>query len=135
MGFDLAASAFRERMETIMVMKNWTSRWWETSVVLLGVNSIVFGFLFINSGTLENNANLGWGIAVGFVPGILLFAGLALRKRQRIGATVMLTLGSIGASFAFWVIYTIVLALVIVVGGFWSGKIGLQRVQPEVAAI
>jgi hypothetical protein len=56
-----------------------------------------------------------------------------MRNRQRIPATIMLAVGSIGASTAFWVIYTIVLALVIVVGGFWSGKIGLQRAQPELA--
>jgi len=127
MGFDLVASAFKERMETIMAIENWTSRWWETSVVLLGVNSVVFGFLFTNSGYL------GWGIAVGFVPGVLLLAGLWMRNSQRLGATIMLTVGSIAGAFAFWVIYTVVLALVVVVGGFWSGKIGPQRTQPAVA--
>ena len=126
-GFDLATSAFKERMETIMAIENWTSRWWETSVVLLGVNSVVFGFLFTNSGYL------GWGIAVGFVPGVLLLAGLWMRNSQRLGATTMLMVGSVAAAFAFWVIYTVALALVVVVGGFWSGKIGPQRVQPEVA--
>lgn len=126
-GFDLVGSAFKERMETIMAMDNWTSRWWETSVVLLGVNSVVFGFLFANS------ENLGWGIAVGFVPSILLLAGLGMRNSQRMGATIFLTVGSIAASVAWWVIYTIVLALVIVVGGFWRGKIGPKRTEPEVA--
>ena len=127
MGFDLAASAFKERMETIMVMKNWTSRWWETSVVLLGVNSVVFGFTAANSGFV------GLSFLIGWVPAVLLLAGFGMRNRQRIPATVMLTVGSIGASFAFWVIYTIVLALVIVVGGLRSGKIGLRRAQPELA--
>ena len=127
MGFDLAASAFKERMETIMAVENWSGRWWETSVVLLAVNSVVFGFAFANSGNLE------WGIAVGFVPAILLLAGLGMKNSQRMGATIFLTVGSIAAAVAWWVIYTVVLALVIVVGGFWSGKIGPKRTRPEVA--
>jgi uncharacterized membrane protein YfcA len=96
-------------------------------VVLLALNSIVFGFLFANS------ENLGWGIAVGFVPSILLLAGLGMRNSQRMGATIFLTVGSVAASVAWWVIYTIILALVIVVGGFWSGKIGPKRTEPEIA--
>ena len=126
-GFDLAASAFKERMEAIMAYENWTSRWWETSVVLLAVNSVVFGFLFANS------ENLGWGIAAGFVPGVLLLAGLGMRNSQRAGATIFLIVGSVAASIAWWVIYTVVLALVIVVGGFWRGKIGPNRTEPEIA--
>jgi hypothetical protein len=110
-----------------MATTNWTSRWWEISVVLLGVNSVVFGFLGANSG------NLQWGIAAGFVPGALLLAGLAVRGSQRLLATVMLIVGSVGAASAFWVIYTVVFALVVVVGGFSSGKIGPQRPQTEVA--
>ena len=110
-----------------MAVENWMGRWWETSVVLLAVNSVVFGVLFINSG------HLGWGIAVGFVPGVLLFAGLAMRNSQRLVATILLTVGAVASAFAYWVIYTVVLALVIVVGGFWNGKIGPERVQPEVA--
>ena len=127
MGFALVASAFKERMETIMAFKNWSGRWWETSVVLLGVNGVVFGFLGANSG------NLDWGITVGFVPGVLLLSGLGMRNSQRIGATIFLTVGSIAAATAWWVIYTVVLALVIVVGGFRSGKIGPKRTKPEVA--
>jgi hypothetical protein len=126
-GFDLAASAFKERMETIMATENWTNRWWETSVVLLAVNSVVFGFLF------ANNDHLGWGIAVGFVPGVLLIAGLAMRSRQRIGATIFLTVGSVAAAVAWWVIYTVVLAVAIVVGGFWTSKIGPKRTNPKAA--
>ena len=126
-GFDLAGSAFKERMETIMAIQYWTDRWWETSVVLLAVNSVAFGFLFAASG------NLGWGIAVGFVPGILLVAGLGMKNSQRTGATIFLTVGSLAAAVAFWVIYTVVLALVIVVGGFRNGKIGPERIEPDVA--
>ena len=114
-------------VEAIMATTNWTNRWWEISVVLLGVNSVVFGFLGAGSG------NLQWGIAAGFVPGALLLAGLAVRGSQRLLATVMLIVGSVGAASAFWAIYTVVFALVVVVGGFSSGKIGRQRPQTEVA--
>ena len=126
-GFDLLSSAFRERMETIMDTKNWKSRWWETSVVLLAVNSVVFGFLG------ASNDHLGWGIAIGFVPGALLIAGLAMRSSQQIGATIFLTVGSVAAATAWWVIYTVVLAAVIVVGGFWASKIGPKRTDPKAA--
>lgn len=110
-----------------MATTSWASRWWEISVVILGMNSVVFGFLGANSGNLE------WSIGAGFVPGALLLAGLALRGSQRLVATVMLIVGSVGAASAFWVIYTVVLALVVVVGGFSSGEIGPQRPEPEVA--
>ena len=127
-GFDLLSSAFKERMETIMDMKNWTSRWWETSVVLLGVNSIVFGILGTAAGYPE------WGIGVGFMPGVLLLTGLAMKNRQRLVATIMLALGAVAAAFAYWVIYTIVFALIVVIGGFWSGKIGPERSQTATVA-
>lgn len=126
--FDLVTSAFRERMETIMAIVNWTSRWWETSVVLLAVNAVVFGFLFAADG------HPGWAFAVGFVPGVILFSGLAMRKGQRMGATILLTVGSVAASVPWWAIYTVVLALVIVVGGFWGGKIGPERAESVTVA-
>ncbi len=122
-GFDLLSSAFKERMETIMDTKNWTSRWWETSVVLLGVNSIVFGVGATANGYPE------FALIVGWVPGVLLLAGLALKNRQRLVATIMLTLGAVGAAVAWWVIYTVVFALIVIVGGFLSRKIGPKRVH------
>ena len=128
MGFDLTASAFKERLETIMAIENWKSRWWETSVVLLVVNSVVFGFLWTNSD------HLAIGIATGFVPALLLFAGLGMRNSRRIGATIILTVASVAAAFAFWAIYPVVLALIVVVGGFRSGKIGPERTQPAAVA-
>ena len=126
-GFDLLSSAFKERMETIMALENWTSRWWETSVMLLGLNSIAFGIL----GTVNVYSEFAW--RVGFVPGVLLLTGLAMKNKQRLVATIMLTLGAVAAAFAYWVIYTIVLALIVVIGGFKAGKIGPQTPQPEVA--
>jgi hypothetical protein len=126
-GFDLLSSAFRERMETIMDTKNWTNRWWETSVVLLAVHGVAMGFLG------ASHDHLGWGIAIGFVPSALLIAGLAMRSSQRIGATIFLTVGSLAAAFAWWLIYTVVLAVVIVVGGFWTSKIGPKRTYPKAA--
>ncbi len=102
-------------------MERWTGLWWETSVVLLALNSVLFGFLGLNEG------NLQFAIWVGFVPGALLVAGLVLRSGRRPTATVMLVLGSVGAALAFWVVYTVVLALVIVVGGFLGDRIGPTR--------
>ena len=109
-----------------MAVENWSSRWWEISVVLLGVNSVVFGFLAINSD------RPGWAIAM-FIPAFLLLVGLAIRSRQRLAATVLLTGASVAAAIWFWMIYPIVLAVVVVVGGFSSGKIGPKRTKPEVA--
>jgi len=122
-GFDLLSSAFKERMETIMDTKNWTNRWWEASVVLLGVNSLVFGVMATANGYLDVALYIGW------VPGVLLLTGFALRNRQRLVATVMITLGAVGASLAFWVIYTVVFALIVIIGGFGSRKIGPKRAQ------
>lgn len=98
--------------------------WWEVVTVLLAVNSIVFGFLF--------GDNFVWAIAVGFAPGVLLFVGLALRTNNRGLATVLIMVSSIAAAVAWWTIYPIVLALIVIVGGFVSGKIGFD--QSEVLA-
>lgn len=126
-GFDLLSSAFRERMETIMDTRNWKSRWWETSVVLLAVNSVVFGFLAANSGYL------GWAIAIGFVPVALLIAGLALRNSWRAGATVMVVVGSIVAATWWWMVYPVVLAGVVIIGGIGTHKIGPRSPQHQAA--
>jgi hypothetical protein len=112
-------------VEKVMATTDWTSRWWETSVVLLAVNSVVFGFLAIN------RDRPGWAIAM-FVPAALLMVGLAIRSSQRVAATILLTGASVAAAIWFWMIYPVVLALVVVVGGFSSGKIGTQRPQTEV---
>jgi hypothetical protein len=113
-------------VEKIMATTDWTSRWWEISVVLLAVNSVVFGFLAINSD------RPGWAIAM-FVPAVLLLMGLAIRSSQRLAATILLTGASVAAAIWFWMIYPIVLALIVVVGGFRSRKIGPKRTKPEVA--
>ncbi len=101
----------------------WTNRWWEASVWVLAVNSVVFGFLFGNSDDFT------WAIAVGFVPGFLLLFGLSVRNSRRFLATISITAGSIAASFAFWMIYPTVLGLVVIIGGFWTGKIGPTRAE------
>jgi hypothetical protein len=113
-------------VEAVMAVENWSSRWWETSVVLLAVNSVVFGFLAINSD------RPGWAIAM-FVPAVLLLVGLAIRSSHRVAATILLTGASVAAAIWFWMIYPVVLALVVVVGGFSSGKLGPKRTKPEVA--
>jgi len=110
-----------------METDEWTSRWWETSVVLLAVNSVVFGILAINSD------HMAWAVATGFVPAVLLLLGLTLRNSQRVAATILLTVASVAAALHFWMVYPIILALVVIVGGFNSGKIGPEGRQPQVA--
>jgi hypothetical protein len=68
-----------------------------------------------------------------FVPAVLLLVGLAIRSSQRLTATILLTGASVAAAIWFWMIYPIVLALIVVVGGFRSRKIGPKKTQPEVA--
>ena len=102
-------------------------RWWEVVTVLLAINSVVFGFLFGSAG------NFGWGIALGFLPGALLLVGLKVRSENRGLATVLIIISSIAAATAFWMIYPVILAVVIIVGGFWSGKIGPRRPETVVA--
>ncbi len=110
-----------------MTTEDWTSRWWETSVVLLAVNSIVFGILAINSD------HMTWAVTTGFVPAVLLLLGLTLRNSQRVAATTLLTVASVAAALWFWMIYPIILALVVIVGGFTNGKIGPEGHQPQLA--
>ena len=93
--------------------------WWEAVTVLLAVNSVVFGFLF--------GDQFGWAIAIGFAPGVFLLVGLAMRRNNRSLATVLIVASSIAAAVAFWMIYPVVLALVVIVGGFTTGKIGFGR--------
>jgi uncharacterized membrane protein YfcA len=126
--FVCVVEAFIAKKEAILDQQTAGSgRWWEAATLLLAINSVVFGFLF------ASNEHLGWAVAVGFVPGVLLLAGLGMRNSQRMGATILITVGSAAAAIAWWVVYTVVLALVIVMGGFWSGKIGPKRTKPEVA--
>ena len=97
--------------------------WWEVVTLLLAVNSVVFGFLFRDSG------NLGWAIAIGFVPGVVLLLGLGLRENNRTLATVLITGASIASAVAFWMIYPVVLALMVIVGGFTTGKLGFPQTR------
>ncbi len=100
-------------------------RWWEAATVVLAINSVVFGFLF--------GSQFGWAIAVGFAPGLLLLVGLRLRRHNRRLATVLIIVLSVAAAGAFWMIYPVVLALAIVIGGLSTGEIGPSR--SEVAAV
>lgn len=99
--------------------------WWEVATALLAVNSIVFGFLF--------GDYFVWAIAVGFAPGVLLLVGLALRTVNRGVATVLIVVSSLAASVAWWTIYPVVLAMVVIIGGFAAGKIGPTRSQAALA--
>ena len=99
--------------------------WWEVVTVLLAVNSIVFGFLF--------GDNFVWAVAVGFAPGVLLFVGLVLRTNNRGLATVLIIVSSLAAAVAWWTIYPILLALIVIIGGFATGKIGPVRSEAALA--
>jgi hypothetical protein len=130
MGLDLASSATKERMETIMEVKSWTKQWWEILVVLFGVISFVMGFMALGDPDISQ-----WGgTQVGFGPGVLLLGALAVRRNQRVVATVMILVGCVAAAIAWWMVYPVVFSVPIVVGGFLSGKIGFQGSGPEIAA-
>jgi hypothetical protein len=57
-------------------------------------NSTVFGVMATANGYPDVALYVGW------VPGVLLLTGFALRNRQRLVATIMLTLGAVGAATA-----------------------------------
>lgn len=115
-GFDLACSAFRERMETAMNLHAWTSRWWEASVVALAA---FFSLLLIADGDISS------GYArIALAAAVLLIAGLALRTAWRVAGSALVIAGSLLAVLPWFVILNVVLAFVIVFGGFASGKFG-----------
>ena len=93
--------------------------WWQVVTALLAANSVVFGILF--------GDQFGWAIAIGYAPGVLLLVGLAMRSEHRSVATVLIVASSMAAAVAFWMIYPVVLALVVIVGGFTTGKLGFGR--------
>jgi hypothetical protein len=128
-GFDLAGSAFKERLETAMNVQTWTNRWWEATVVFYGITQAVMGIVILAFG-----GHLGWAIGLGFGPAVLLIGGLALRASRRGVATSMIIAGSVLPALAFWMIYSVVLAVIVVFGGLWSGKIGRTR-APEPASV
>jgi len=126
-GFDLAGSAFRERLETAMNVQTWTNRWWEATVILYGVTQAVMGVVIVG------NDHPDWAIALGFLPAVLLLGGLALRASRRAVASTMIIVGSLIPAIAFWMIYPFVLGAIVIIGGLSSGKIGRIR-APEPAS-
>ena len=105
----------------------WTSRWWETTVVVLAANSIMFGVI------AAGNDHPEWAIATGFAPAALLLTALALRSRWRSGATTIVIAASLAAAMWFWMIYPIVLAAIVIIGGLVRGEIGPAPVQTQPA--
>jgi hypothetical protein len=102
-----------------------SGRWWEAVTMILAINSVVFGFLF--------GSEFLWAILVGWVPGTLLLVGLRIRNDHRAVATTLITVSSIAAATAFWMIYPVVLAFVVIVGGFWTGMLGPRQTEPAIA--
>ncbi len=98
----------------------WNRRWWDAAVIALVVNSAIFGVLF------TSNDHLGWGITAGFVPVGLLGIGLLTLTKWRSVATVMIIAGGALASIAWWVMYTVAMALIIVIGGFQNSRLGFS---------
>jgi hypothetical protein len=113
------------RKEAIMDQQAGSGRWWEVVTLILAINSVVFGFLF--------GSHIFWAIFIGWLPGVLLLVGLRIRNDHRGAATVLITVSSIAAAVAFWMIYPVVLALVVIVGGFSTGKLGPRQAEPVVA--
>ncbi len=110
-----------------MTLQSWTSRWWEAAVVVLAANSVLVGVLFSASDHVVEATTFG------FVPAVLLVAGLALRNTWGDTAGWMLFLGSVLAGATVWIIYNVVLALVVIFGGVGSGKIGAEPAKASAA--
>ena len=101
------------------------NRWWEATVLVLAVNSFVFGVVAVGNGHTE------WAIVTGFAPAALLPTGLVLRSHWRSGATLVVIVSSLAAAAWFWMIYPAVLAAIVVIGGLRSGEIGPTHVQTQ----
>ena len=131
-GPDLVGSAFTERMETAMNLKTLNSTlWWEATVLVFAFTQAIMGVGVLAFG---DGGHIRFGIGWGLLPAALLLGGLAVRRRRRGLATSMIIVGSLAAAFAFWLIYPVVLALIVIVGGLWSGKIGRVRAsEPSTA--
>ena len=104
--------------------------WWDATVVVFAFTQAIMGVGVLAFG---DGSHIRFGIGWGLIPAALLLGGLAVRPRQRGLATGMIIVGSLAAAFAFWLVYPVVLALVVIVGGLWSGKIGRVR-APELAS-
>ena len=121
LGPDLVGSAFIERLETAMNIQTLTNRWWEATVLLFASIQAIMGVGVLAFG---DGSHIRFGIGWGLIPAALLLGGLAVRRRRRGLATSMIIVGSLAAAFAFWLIYPIILAVVVIAGGLLSGKIG-----------
>ncbi|GMQ85047.1 MAG: hypothetical protein BMS9Abin07_0612 [Acidimicrobiia bacterium] len=130
-GPDLVGSVFIERLETAMNVQTWTNRWWEATVLVFAFAQTIMGVGVLAFG---DGSHIRFGIGWGLLPAALLLGGLAVRRRRRGLATSMIIVGSLGAAFAFWLIYPIILAVIVIAGGLGSGKIGRTRVLEPVSA-
>jgi hypothetical protein len=131
LGPDLVGSAFIERLETAMNIQTWTNRWWEATVLVFAFTQAVMGVAVLAFG---DGSHIRFGIGWGLLPAALLLGGLAVRRRRRGLATSMIIVGSLAAAFAFWLIYPIILAVVVIAGGLGSGKIGRARAPQPASA-
>jgi len=99
--------------------------WWELVTLLFAINSLLVGVLI--------GSQFNWAIPFGYLPGVLLLAGLRIRSDHRAVATGLIVVASVAAAFAYWMVYPVVLAAVVIVGGISTGMIGPDRAQPAVS--
>ncbi len=102
-------------------------RWWVAAAAALAVSSVLLGVIALGNGHTE------WAIATGFAPAVLLLAGTLLVDRWRSGATAMIVVASLGASIWWWMVYPVALAVVVIVGGVRTGKLGLGSYKAHFA--
>ena len=72
---DLAVSASKERMETIMTDNHPLEKWTTFALALLAANCFVVGFAI----AAEGHPSFAFGL--GFIPGVVLLTGLFNRTR------------------------------------------------------
>ena len=106
-----------------------TSRWWEAAVVVLAAHSVLVGFW----ASVNDRHDVVAAIIFGFLPAVLLVAGLALRNTFETPAGWMLFVGSLLAAATFWHVYNVVLAFVVILGGAGSGKIWTEHAKASAA--
>lgn len=100
--------------------------WWEIITLTLVANSVVFGFLALETWP-------AFALVAGFLPGVLLGIAVAVRSRSPVLSGLLATIGAVLASFSWWTIYPVVLAGVVVLGGIASGKFSSPRLaEPRV---
>jgi hypothetical protein len=99
-------------------MKTVSRWWWETVTLLLAANSVMFAVLGVRGDNWE------YAIFAGIVPAVLLVSAVLVRGVALPLAAVMAVVGALTASITWWMIYPVVLGVMVIAGGFMTGKLG-----------